>query len=70
MFNFFGAVHKRVAIPEHIMLKDNARVKLIVDDEGQLVANGSGNTLPVDRSYRLLSGINIQMIAKGKRNGY
>jgi len=33
---------------------------------GQLLANGFGNTLPVDRSYRHLPGISIQMKAKGK----
>ena len=44
-----------------IALKESAIIKLLVDDEGQLLANGSGNTLPVDRSYHRRSGINIQM---------
>ena len=52
------------------MFKDNASPKLIVDDEGQLLDNGSGNTLPVGGSCRLLSGIRIQIKAKGKRNAY
>jgi len=52
------------------VLKDNASLNLITDDEGKLLTNSSGNTLPVDRSYRNFSGINLQIKAKGKRQAY
>ena len=58
--------YKKVSFPEKLVLKENANIKIIVDEEGQLLANGSGNMLAVDRSYRHLSGVSIRMKAKGK----
>jgi len=49
-----------------IVLKENACLKVIVYDEGQLLAHRAGNTLPGDRSYSNLSGISIQMTTKEK----
>ena len=42
-----------------IVLEGNAILKLIVDDDGQLLANAAGNSLPVDKPYRHIIGINI-----------
>ena len=69
-FNFHDGGYARVAFPEELVLKDKARPNQKADDEGQLLANGSGNTLPVDKTYGHLSGISIQMKAKGKRKAY
>ena len=51
--------YARVTLPEKLVLKENANLKIIVDDRGQLLATASGNTLPVDKSYHHLSGISI-----------
>ena len=51
----------KVSFPEKLVLKENNNLKIIVDEDGQLLANGSGNTLAVDRSYCHLSGVSIQM---------
>ena len=37
--------------------KKKVRMKLLVDDEGQLLATAGGKTLPVGSSYPHLSGI-------------
>jgi hypothetical protein len=51
----------KVLFPEKLGLKENYNIKIIVDEEGQLLANGSGNMLAVDRYYRHFSIISIQM---------
>ena len=66
-FNIADGGYARVTFTEKLVLKDTAKLELLVDDEDQLLAYGSGNTLPVDRSYRHLSGISIQMKSKAKR---
>ena len=74
--NFFGLSkpsnithggYARMRYTENLVLKENANIKIIVDEDGHLLATGSGNTLPVDRSYCHRSGINIQMKLKRKR---
>jgi exonuclease I len=62
--------YARVRAPEMIVLKENANLKIIVDDRGQLLAYSSGSTIPIDRSYSHRSGITIQMKAKKKRKAY
>ena len=42
-----------------IVLKGNAILKQIVDDDGKLLVNAAGNSLPVDKPYRHIIGINI-----------
>jgi exonuclease I len=66
-FNIAQGGYARVRAPEMIVLKENANLKITIDEDGHLLANGSGNTLPIDRSYSHRSGITIQMKAKGKR---
>jgi len=51
------------------LLKDIARIKVIVDKEDQLLAHSTGNTLPADKSYSHLSGISIQQKVK-RRHAY
>ena len=43
-FNFYDGGYARVVFPEKLVLKDNSSLKLIAEDEGQLLANGSGNS--------------------------
>jgi hypothetical protein len=50
-----------------IALKENANIKITVDDRGQLLATVAGNTLPTDTSYRQLSGISIQRKVKRRK---
>ena len=53
--------YTRVKFPKRMIgLKENAIIRLLVDDEGQLLAYGAGNKLPNYKSYRHLSGISIQ----------
>ena len=70
LFNIAQGGCARVRAPGMIVLKENANLKIIVDEEGHLLANGSGNTIPIDRSYSHRSGINIEMKAKRKRKAY
>ena len=60
----------RVALPEVLVLKENKNLNLLFDDEGQLIPTAGGKTLHLDRSYRYLSGVSIQMKSKRKRNTY
>ena len=53
----------------HLVLKDNTHLNDIVYNDVQLLAHSSGNTLHVDKSYRHLSGIEIQRRVKRKQ-GY
>ena len=69
-FNIAQGGYARVRAPEMIVLKENANLKIIVDDRGQLLAYSSGSTIPIDRSYSHRSGITIQMKAKKKRKAY
>ena len=46
--------------------KENASIKLIVDDKSHLLAYRSGNLVPVDESCHHLSDTAIQMKPKGK----
>jgi len=66
-FHHASGGYARVTLPEKLVVKENANLKIIVDEEGQLLANGSGSMLAVDRSYRNSSGVSIRMKAKGKR---
>ena len=77
--NSFGVVknfhhskggYVKVSFPEKLVLKENANLKIIVDEDGQLLANGSGNMLAVDRSYCHLSGVSIRMKSVRKRRAY
>jgi hypothetical protein len=74
--NFFGVPkefksyvggYARLRSPEMIALKENANIKIIFDDRGQLLATVAGNTLPTDTSYRQLSGISIQRKVKRRK---
>ena len=74
--NFFGLLRKfnisddlytRLKFPEMIVFKDNACLKVIFDNQGQLLTRSTGNTLPVDKSYRHLSGISIQRKKKTRQ---
>ena len=47
-----------------IVLRGKEIIKIIVDDERQLLAYCAGNTLLVDTSYRHLSSISIQRTVK------
>ena len=48
-FNFSGgAGYTRVTFPEIIVLKKNANIKLLDDDEGQPLATATGN-MPLGR---------------------
>ena len=69
-FNYTNGGYGKVSFPEMLVLKENANIKIIVDEEGYLLASASGNMLPIDRTYRHLLGISIQMKAKGKRKAY
>ena len=69
-FNITDRGYAKVTSLEMITLKENANTKLLVSDECLLLPYGSGNRLPVDRSYRHLSGISTQMKAKGKIKAY
>jgi len=59
-FNSYVGGYARLRSPEMIALKENANIKIIIDDRGQLLATVAGNTLPTDTSNRHLSGISIQ----------
>ena len=52
--------YNTVKFLDMIVLKDNASIKLIVDDESELLASASGKTLPVDKSHHHISDITIQ----------
>ena len=69
-FNYTNGGYARVRYPEMIALKENANIKIIVDEEGYLHASAIGNMLPIDRTFRRLLGISIQMKAKRKRKAY
>ena len=60
--NFYhqSAGYAIVTFPEMLVLKENASLKVLVDDEGQLHATIAGNTLPSDKSYHHLSCISNQ----------
>ena len=66
-FNIADGQYTRVTLPEKLVLKYNASLKLIVDDKDQLLDCSSGTMLPVDRPYRHISCVCMQMKAKGKR---
>ena len=66
-FNGYTVSYARVKFQEMIVLKDNTSPKLKVDDEGQLLAHCTDNTLPLDKSYQHLCGITIQQNVKAKR---
>jgi hypothetical protein len=59
----------RVRSPEVIALKENANIKIIVDEEGHLLASACSNTLPLDKPYLQLLGISIQRNIK-RRQAY
>jgi len=48
-FKYCRGGFARVTSPEKLVLKENANIKLIVDNEGQLLARGK--TLSVDISF-------------------
>jgi hypothetical protein len=56
--------YTRIKFEEIIVLKDNASLKVIVYDVGQMLAYRLGNALPVDKSHCHLSDISIQMKIK------
>ena len=77
-FNTYDGGYARVTFPEMLVLKENANIKLSLDfnikfspsldyNEGELVAFASGSILPIDRSYRHLSGIIIQRKVKRRK---
>jgi hypothetical protein len=68
-FYYTNAGYAKLSFPEMITLKENANIKIIVDDRGQLLATAAGNTLPTDTSNHQLSGISIQRKAN-KRKAY
>ena len=59
--NFIDVGYARVTFPEMMMLKEKASLKLFGDNEGQLFANSSGNTL------RLRDSIAIFLVLALKR---
>ena len=52
--------HARVKFPEMIVLKENAGLKLLVDDKGQLFATFAGNTVPIDKSYTIFLELTLK----------
>jgi hypothetical protein len=50
-----------------IALKENANIKIIVDEEGHLLVTAFCNMLPSIKPYRQLSGISIQWKIKGRQ---
>ena len=66
-FNISDGGYAKVVLPEIITLKDNANIKRIVDDEGQLLINACGNTLLTDKPYHQLSCISIQLKIKRRK---
>ena len=50
--------YSTVTFPEMILFRENANIKLIVNDEGYVLAYGSDNTLLVDKSF--INVISIQ----------
>ena len=69
-FNRVNGGYSRVSLPEKLVLKENANLKIIVDDRGQLLATASGNPLPVDKSYHHLSGVSILKRTRRRRQAY
>ena len=59
-FKCHSCGYTRVTFPELLVCKNNASLKLIVNDEGQLLVSTAGNTLRVDESCHRPFGINIQ----------
>ena len=55
--------------PEIISLKENANIKIIVDEEGHLLTSAFGNTLPSDKPSRKLSDVSFQQKVK-RRQAY
>ena len=51
-----------------IPLNENASLKLIVDKKVKPLSQCAGNTLAVDKTFRQLSGINIQQRVKKDRH--
>ena len=72
--NFFGVSRKfkcykdgyaRVTSPDKLVLKENTNLKLLVDDQDQLLA--IGNTLKLDKSYHPSPTITIQLKLKRRQ---
>jgi len=50
-----------------IVFKENASLRVIVENDGQVLSHSAGNTLPIYKSYRHLSGISIQRKVNRRR---
>ena len=44
---FFDRGYARVKFPDILVLKENAAIKLLVDDKGPLLATAGSNTYPL-----------------------
>ena len=56
--------------PDMIVLKEIASPRHLVEDEGQILATVSGNTIPVDGSYDYLSATSIQNKTRRRQANY
>ena len=67
-FHCQNSGYATVTFPQRLWLKDNASLKLIVDEEGKLLACAVGNTLWNDKSdYKIFSDISIKKKARGRQ---